>query len=323
MSESALRAEQTHFRADQAHYVADLEETPLATTDQVDESTAPGGLWLEAWRTLRKRPLFIISSLIILFLIVVALFPDLFASQDPRHCVLQNSLGGSTSGHPFGFDLQGCDIYSRVVHGARASVSVGVLTTSLVVLIGGTIGALAGFYGGRLDSVLARITDIFFSIPLLLAAITCMQAFPDKTVVTVALVIAAFGWPQVARIMRGSVISVRSAEYVTAATALGASRTKVLLRHVLPNAIPPVIVIATVSLGAFIALEATLSFLGIGLNPGTTISWGGDINTAQNVLRSNPSVLLYPAVALSLTVLSFIMLGDAVREALDPKSRKR
>jgi oligopeptide transport system permease protein len=150
-----------------------------------------------------------------------------------------------------------------------------------------------------------------------------MQAFPNKTVWVVALVLAAFGWPQVARIMRGSVISVRNAEYVTAATALGASRMKNLLRHVLPNAIPPVIVIATVSLGAFIGSEATLSFLGIGLNPGTTVSWGGDINQAQNALRSNPEVLLYPAAALSLTVLSFIMLGDAVREALDPKSRKR
>jgi oligopeptide transport system permease protein len=316
MSESALRAEQAHF-------VADLEETPLGATDTVDESTPPGGLWLEAWRSLRRRPLFIISSVIILFLIVVALFPGLFATQDPRHCVLQNSLGGPASGHPFGFDLQGCDIYSRVVYGARASVSVGVLTTLLVVALGGTIGALAGFYGGWLDALLARITDIFFSIPLLLGAITCMQAFPEKTVWVVALVLAAFGWPQVARIMRGSVISVRNAEYVTAATALGASRTKVLLRHVLPNAIPPVIVIATVSLGAFIGAEATLSFLGIGLNPAVTVSWGGDINQAQNVLRSNPSVLLYPAAALSVTVLSFIMLGDAVREALDPKSRKR
>jgi oligopeptide transport system permease protein len=316
MSESALRAEQVHF-------VRDLEETPLGATDQVDESTPPGGLWLEAWRSLRKRPLFIVSSLIILLLIVVAAFPGLFASVDPRYCVLQNSLGGPSSGHPFGFDLQGCDIYSRVVHGARASVSVGVLTTSITVLIGGTIGAVAGYFGGSLDAVLARFTDIFFSVPLLLAAITCMQAFPDKTVWVVALVLAAFGWPQVARIMRGSVISVRSAEYVTAATALGASRTKILLRHVLPNAIPPVIVIATVSLGAFIGAEATLSFLGIGLNPATTVSWGGDINQAQNVLRTNPSVLLYPAAALSLTVLSFIMLGDAVREALDPKARKR
>src|SRR6476646_2781406 len=152
MSERALRATETEYRIGQAHYVADAEETPLATTDQVDESTPPGGLWLEAWRSLRKRPLFIVSALIILFLIVVALFPNLFASQDPRHCGLQNSLGGSTSGHPFGFDLQGCDIYSRVVHGARASVSVGLLTTSLVVIIGGTIGALAGFYGGMLDS---------------------------------------------------------------------------------------------------------------------------------------------------------------------------
>jgi oligopeptide transport system permease protein len=316
MSETALRAAQTRF-------VADQEETPLATTDQVDESTPPGGLWLEAWRTLRRRPLFIISSVIILFLIVLALFPGLFATQDPTHCELQNSLAGSTSGHPFGFDVQGCDIYSRVVYGARASVSVGVLSTAITVLVGGVIGALAGFYGGWLDAVLARITDIFFSVPLLLGAITCMQAFPDKTVWVVALVLAVFGWPQVARIMRGSVISVRNAEYVTAATALGASRAKNLLRHVLPNAIAPVIVIATVSLGAFIGAEATLSFLGIGLNPATTVSWGGDINQAQNVLRSNPSVLLYPAAALSLTVLSFIMLGDAVREALDPKSRKR
>jgi oligopeptide transport system permease protein len=316
MSESTLHAEQVHF-------VSDLDDTPLAATDQVDESAAPGGLWLEAWRTLRKRPLFIVSSLIILLLIVVSLFPGLFASADPRFCQLQDSLGPARSGHPFGFDLQGCDIYSRVIHGARASVSVGVLTTTLTVLIGGTIGAVAGYFGGWLDAVLARVTDIFFSVPLLLAAITCMQAFPDKTVWVVALVLAAFGWPQVARIMRGSVISVRTAEYVTAATALGASRMKILLRHVLPNAVPPVIVIATVSLGVFIGAEATLSFLGIGLNPATTVSWGGDINQAQQVLRSNPSVLLYPAAALSLTVLSFIMLGDAVREALDPKARKR
>jgi oligopeptide transport system permease protein len=316
MSETALRAEQAHF-------VADLEETPLSTTDSVDESTPPGGLWLEAWRTLRRRPLFIISALIILLLIVVAIFPGIFASKDPTYCVLQNSLANSRSGHPFGFDDQGCDIYSRVIHGARASVSVGVLSTAITVLIGGVIGALAGFYGGWLDAILARLTDIFFSIPLLLAAITCMQAFPNKTVVVVALVLAVFGWPQVARIMRGSVISVRNAEYVTAATALGASRIKVLLRHVLPNAIPPVIVIATVSLGAFIGTEATLSFLGIGLNPATNVSWGGDINQAQNVLRSNPAVLLYPAGALTLTVLSFIMLGDAVREALDPRSRRR
>jgi oligopeptide transport system permease protein len=316
MSETALYASQ-------AHYVADLEETPLQTTDRVDESAPPGGLWLEAWRMLRRRPLFIVSSLIILLLLLVALFPGLFASKSPTFCQLQDSLAGGRSGHPFGFDTQGCDIYSRVVHGARASVSVGVLSTLFTVLFGGVVGALAGFYGGWLDSLLARLTDIFFSIPLLLGAITCMQAFPDRTVLVVALVLAVFGWPQVARIMRGSVISVRNAEYVTAATALGASRMKVLLRHVLPNAIPPVIVIATVSLGAFIGTEATLSFLGIGLNPATNVSWGGDINQAQNNLRSNPEVLLYPAAALTLTVLSFIMLGDAVREALDPKSRKR
>jgi oligopeptide transport system permease protein len=201
-------------------------------------------------------------------------------------------------------------------------MTVGLLSTGFSVLFGGALGAVAGFYGRWVDAVLARLTDIFFAIPLLLGAIAGMQAFAHKTVLVVALVLATFGWPQLARIMRASVISVRGADYVTAATALGAGRFRTLARHVLPNAVAPVIVVATVSLGAFIGSEATLSFLGIGLDP-STISWGGDINQAQNSLRSRPSVLLYPAAALSLTVLSFIMLGDALRDALDPKVRSR
>ncbi len=306
----------------QEPFVADLEETRLRDTDSVDEEAPSGSLWADAWRTLRKRPLFIIGALIGLFFIFIAIFPGALTNTDPTRCDLSNTLGGPQEGAPFGFDRQGCDIYSRVLYGARASVVVGVIGTALVVLVGGILGAVAGFYGGIWDTLISRLVDIFFAVPFLLGAIVGMQAFPERTVWVVAAVLAAFGWPQVARIARGSVISLRGADYVTAARALGASRVKTLITHVVPNALPPVIVIATITLGTFIGAEATLSFLGIGLDA-SVVSWGGDINRAQSVLRSDPSKLLFPAVALSLTVLSFIFIGDALRDALDPKAKSR
>ena len=160
-------------------------------------------------------------------------------------------------------------------------------------------------------------------MPLVLAAIVVMQMFKDsRTIVTVVVVLAAFGWTNIARITRGAVMSVKNEEFVTAARAVGASRTRMLLNHILPNAAAPIIVYATVALGVFIVAEATLSFLGIGLPP-SVVSWGGDISNAQVSLRNQPMVLFYPAMALALTVLSFIMMGDVVRDALDPKSRKR
>ena len=202
-------------------------------------------------------------------------------------------------------------------------MAVGILTTALVVAIGTLIGALAGFFGGILDTLLSRLTDIFFAIPLVLAAIVVMQMFKDyRTIITVVLVLGLFGWTNIARITRGAVMSVKNEEYVTAARALGASRMKILASHIMPNAAAPIIVYATVALGTFIVAEATLSFLGIGLPP-TIVSWGGDISAAQASLRTKPMVLFYPAMALALTVLSFIMLGDVVRDALDPKARKR
>ena len=179
------------------------------------------------------------------------------------------------------------------------------------------IGATTG------DSILSRLTDVFFAIPLVLAAIVVMQMFKDyRTILTVVLVLGLFGWTSIARITRGAVMSVKNAEYVTAARALGASKLKMLSSHIMPNAAAPIIVYATVALGTFIVAEATLSFLGIGLPP-TIVSWGGDISAAQASLRTKPMVLFYPAMALALTVLSFIMLGDVVRDALDPKARKR
>ena len=283
-------------------------------------SGKPRSLWSDAWRDLRRNPMFIISALLILFLIIVAIAPSLFTGTDPTSAQLARGDEGRAPGHPFGFDRQGHDIYSRVIYGARASVTVGILVTSGVVLIGGILGALAGFYGGVLDSLLSRFVDVFFAIPLLLGAIIFLSAFPFRNIWTVVAAIMLLGWPQVARIMRGAVISVKEADFVTAARALGASDMRILTRHILPNAIAPVIVVATISLGLFIVLEATLSFLGIGL-PSSTVSWGGDIDAAQASLRSAPHVLFYPSLALSITVLAFMLLGDALRDALDPKLR--
>lgn len=307
------------------HFVAPLEETPLAAIDKVDESAAPLSLWADAWRNLRKQPLFIVSALLIVLVVIVAVFPQWFASVDPTSCTLDNSAEGARSGHPLGFTLQGCDVYARMIYGTRASLTVGVLTTLGVLIIGGVMGALAGYYGGWLDAILARLGDVFFALPLILGAIVINQlpAFRDnRSVWTVVVALVLFGWPQIARITRGAVLENRNADFVTAAKALGLSRFKALVRHVMPNSLAPIIVVVSISLGTFIVAEATLSFLGLGLPP-SVMSWGNDISAAQPQVRNNPGVLLWPAVALSITVLSFIMLGDALRDALDPKARKR
>ncbi|GAA1409797.1 peptide ABC transporter permease [Glutamicibacter uratoxydans] len=309
------------------HYVAPLEETPLQAVDSVKAAGKPLSMWAEAWRSLRKQPLFIISGILILAVIVVAAFPHLFTSIDPtgkEACQLENSNEPGRAGHFMGFNLQGCDIYARVIFGTRASLMVGVMTTIVVIILGGAIGALAGFYGGWIDTVLARLGDIFFALPMILGAIIVMQlpAFRDnKSVWTVIVTLSIFGWPQLARITRGAVIEARNADFVKASRSLGLSKFKSLVRHVIPNSLAPIIVVATVNLGVYIVAEATLSFLGVGLPP-DIMSWGNDIASAQTQLRTNPMMLMWPALFLSVTVLSFIMLGDAVRDALDPKARK-
>jgi oligopeptide transport system permease protein len=307
----------------QSHFVAKLDDTPMAAVDSVDESDKARSSFADAWDAMRGRPTFWISLVLIALIAVVAVFPSWFTQTNPAlGCLLPDSNGGPEEGHPFGFTRQGCDIYARVVYGAQASVTVGLLATLLVTVFGGVIGALAGFYGGFLDALVSRIGDIFFAIPTVLGAIVLMSVLPTRTPVTVALVLALFAWPQIARIMRGSVVSAKNADYVTASTALGVSRFRILVRHVVPNAIAPVIVVATTSLGTFIVAEATLSFLGIGLPP-DVMSWGNDIGQARASIATAPMVLFYPAAALSLTVLSFLILGDVVRDALDPKARAR
>jgi len=278
------------------------------------------GFWRDTWRRLRRRPKFVVAAALILFILVVAMFPALFTGADPTYADPGQSLLPPSAAHWFGTDLQGHDIYARTVYGARASVTVGLGATLAVFLLGGVLGALAGFYGGWVDAVVSRITDVFFGLPLLLGAIVLMQVMHHRTVWTVIAILALFGWPQVARIARGAVLEVRASDYVLAARALGLSRFQILLRHALPNALGPVIAVATIALGLFIVTEATLSYLGVGL-PTFVVSWGGDINVDQSRLRSGSPILFYPAGALAITVLAFMMMGDAVRDALDPASR--
>ncbi|MFI0903843.1 ABC transporter permease [Streptomyces sioyaensis] len=280
----------------------------------------PRSLWSDAWHDLCRNPVFVLSALVILFLVIIAIWPQLIATGNPYRADLAKAQQGSQPGHPFGFDTQGRDVYTRVVYGARASITVGVCATAGAALLGSLLGGLAGFFGGWSDTLLSRVADIFFGIPVILGGLVFLSMITSTTVWPVVGFIVLLGWPQVSRIARGSVVTAKHNDYVQAARALGAGNGRMLLRHIAPNAVAPVIVVATIALGTFIALEATLSYLGAGLKP-PTISWGIDISTASPYIRSAPHMLLWPAGALSITVLAFIMLGDAVRDALDPKLR--
>lgn len=281
---------------------------------------AEHGFWHDTWRDLRGRPKFVAAATMIVLIVAVALFPSLFTAADPAYADPSQSLLDPSARHWLGTDLQGHDIYARTIYGARASVTVGLGASLAVFVVGGALGALAGFYGGWIDGVVSRIADVFFGLPLLLAAIVLMGVMRHRTVWTVIAILALFGWPQIARIARGAVLEVRGSDYVLAAKALGLSNFQILLRHALPNALGPVIAVATIALGLFIVTEATLSYLGVGL-PTSVVSWGGDINIAQTRLRSGSPILFYPAGALAITVLAFMMMGDALRDALDPASR--
>ncbi|MGW0625569.1 ABC transporter permease [Streptomyces sp. NPDC002758] len=280
----------------------------------------PRSLWSDAWRDLRRNPVFIVSALVILFLVVISLWPSLIASGSPLTCNLAKSQQGSQQGAPFGYDGQGCNVYTRTVYGARTSVTVGVCATLGVAILGSVLGGLAGYYGGVWDSVLSRITDVFFAIPVVLGGLVLLSVVTSNTVWPVIGFMVLLGWPQISRIARGSVITSKQNDYVQAARALGASHSRILLRHIAPNAVAPVIVVATIALGTYISLEATLSYLGVGLKP-PSVSWGIDISAASPYIRNAPHALLWPSGALAITVLAFIMLGDAVRDALDPKLR--
>jgi oligopeptide transport system permease protein len=286
-------------------------------------------LWSNAWQELRRNPLFWISAVLIVLFVLMAIAPWLFTHTDPAAADLRRAREKPNGSAWFGRDFQGYDVYARTIYGARASILVGLLSTLATLIFGSFIGIIAGFYSGIADEILSRFGEIFLAIPLLLGGILVLYSFPNQlgtpylvVIGKVVLALSVLSWPTIARLMRSSVLQAKSNDYVQAAHALGASPTRIILSHILPNSLAPVIVVSTINLGAFIAAEATLSFLGIGLQP-PAISWGLAISEGSGIglIRTAPHMLLFPSIFLSLTVLAFIMLGDAVRDALDPKLR--
>jgi oligopeptide transport system permease protein len=301
----------------------------VATTRAREQDN--GSLRRDVWLSLRGNWMFWVSVVLITVFVAMALAPQLFTSVDPNApgaCAAARARVRPSSTAWFGYDTQGCDVYALTMYGARASIMVGALATLFALVLGAGIGIYAGFYGGLVDSLLSRLTDIFFAIPILLGSIIILVAIPTPegsaagSVLKVAIAISVLGWTSTARVARSSVIQVKQADFVSAAKALGASRSWIIRKHIIPNAASPVIVITTLSLGSYIGAEATLSFLGIGLQP-PAISWGIAIDAASSYVRTTPHMLFFPAIFLSLAVLAFIALGEALQEALDPKAARK
>ena len=314
----------------------DATKTAASVEDAIAPASAPQpakgksgkdrSLWGDAWQDLRRNPYFLVSSFLIFFLLLITAFPGLFTSASPTKGDLVNHFLGKPelskigSEGWLGYDGQGRSVYARLIHGTRASIVVGISVTAIVTVVGSLFGMISGYFGGIIDAIISRLTDVFFGVPFLLGGMVVRNSFTDRTIWVVVFALAFLGWTQLTRVMRGAVLTIKQADYVHAAKALGASTSRILFRHILPNSMAPVIVVATIALGGYISAEATLSYLGLGLSA-PTISWGVDISGGVSQIRVAQHILLFPSIMLSITVLAFIMLGEAVRNALDPKTR--
>ena len=256
----------------------------------------------------------ITAGLLLGLLGAMALFPSLFTDADPRSCNLSRSLVRPSAENLFGFDLQGCDYLAKTVYGTRTSLGITVLVVLGTTLIALVIGALAGFVGGRTDTVLTRITDVWSGIPLLLGGLLVLSGTDERGPLQVALVLTVFGWPAMVRVLRASVLETRERDFVTAARALGARPTRVLLRHVLPHSMRPLIISASAFAGFVVAAEATLTFAGVGLGRPTE-SWGIQLFEAQARVAVAPHLLVFPAAFLVAAVVGFVLLGEALRRS--------
>ena len=318
----------------ESHSIREM-RTGLPATPPVTEPTAhihegvTRTLWGDAWGRLRRNRLSLIALIWLLVVIIAALSADLLVPRlvgDPT--TIDSSTAAATRlespsiAHPLGTDDLGRDIFGRVVYGSRASLTVGIAAVAISLVIGLLLGAVSGFYGGFIDAIIMRITDIFLAFPYILFCILILAMLPDEQrgIVPVIWSIGLLGWPTFARLFRSSVLSVKENDYVDAGRALGASDSRLMFRHIMPNAVAPVVVYATMSVGGAILTEAALSFLGLGIQP-PQISWGHMINDGRGYLTSNPGLVFWPGIAIVLTVLAFTLLGDGIRDALDVKMK--
>ena len=304
----------------------------MTTATQVDAASgvfsgdeSGGGRWSEAFRRLRRNPVAILGAVLVLLFVLVAIFAPWLAPHDPQEQLLLGEVRpgfvpGPRDGFPLGVDSLGRDELSRLLYGSRQSLLVGIVSTLLGLSLGLVLGGLAGAFGGRVDNVLMRVTDLMLSIPGLLTAIT-ITVILGPSLTSVMIAIAIVNVPIFARLLRGSMLAQRDADYVLAARSIGLRRRTIVLSHIVPNSLGPVIVQATLTLATSIIDAAALSFLGLGNQDGTP-EWGQMLAEAQDLLGTRAALAFYPCIAIVIAALGFTLLGEALREALDPKFRR-
>jgi peptide/nickel transport system permease protein len=269
---------------------------------------------------LTRHKLALLGCVLLLVMLLCALLAPLLARYDPAQLNLSLRLLPPSAAHWFGTDELGRDVFARTLYGARVSLTVAVVVVALSLLLGLVLGAIAGFYGGVADTVVnIYLTNAFLALPGILLAVAFV-AFLGPSLVNLILALALAGWVNYARLVRAQVIAMKEREFVQAARSLGASNMRLMLRHILPNIVQPLIVQAAVGMAAAVLAEATLSFLGLGVQPPTP-TWGTMLNDARSHLLESPYLVFFPAAALALCVLAFNFIGDGLRDALDPRTR--
>lgn len=285
-----------------------------------------GGLWRGAFRRLRRNPTAVFGALIILFFVLVAIFAPLLTPYEPGSAewssqVTPTSVPGPSDDHLLGLDRFGSDLYTQLLFGARQSLVYGVVSTAIGLIIGSLLGILAGGLGGWVDTAIMRLVDIMLSVPSLLLAVS-IAAVLGQNAYSVMIAIGAAQVPIFARLLRGSMLSQSRSDYVLAAEALGLRRRRIVLGHMLPNALGPTIVQATLNLATAIIEVAALSFLGLGESDPAIAEWGRMLVAAQDRFEAAPQLALLPGAAIAITALGFTLFGEALREALDPRNRR-
>lgn len=273
-------------------------------------------------RTAARSKAVLIGGIIVLAVVLAAIFAPLFSTHDPYEMnVKDRLLEPLEGGHLLGTDQFGRDLYTRILYGARVSLEVGIVSVSLALVIGVTLGLISGYYGGWIDTVIMRFVDIVLSFPVLLLAIAFVAAL-GPGIENVIIALALVYWTSYARLVRATVLSIKEEEYVQAARTIGSSDFRIIVYNILPNCLAPIIVVATLGLGQAIVAEATLSFLGLGIQPPES-SWGWTLAFGMKFLQDAPHLSIYPGVAIMLTVLGFNLLGDGIRDLTDTKLKRK
>ena len=271
----------------------------------------------DIWKRFKRNKLAMVGLVLLVILVLTAVFAPLIAPYSITQRFTGQYRQPPSADHWFGTDTIGRDVFSRVVYGARVSLRIGIIATAILLVIGLILGAVAGFFSGVTDTLIMRITDIFLAIPYIVLAVA-IASLLGRSENTVILVLGLTGWLGVCRIVRSSFLGLKQLEYVEAATALGYSRLRIMFRHILPNALQPIIVYGTIAVGGVILSEAALSFLGVGPTDPTP-AWGLMVSEGKSLLAVAPHLLFFPGMAIFLTVLAFVFVGDGLRDALDPK----